>query len=732
MALEAQWENLILLSGIVFLPAMVALGLLLVPKRWTGLIKSLSLAATLLVFLATLYLAYWAGGGGAFGEKATPSGPGKGFPDFVVRLPWTPAFGVEYFLGVDGISLPLVLLTSLLSLLAMLASWKIDRHEKAYCVLFLLLETGLLGVFLALDLFLFYVFWEVTLLPMYFLIGLWGGPRREYAAVKFFLFTLAGSVLMLVAMLMLYFASDLRLLSPGELAACHAGPTWPTPNDVQTESAKPAPFSDRSGESSATFPGKWTPESANRRFSERSENTSAPASEPARHTFNLLALAALGQGRNLKKPPFSDTSSQADRQETQGKTLPPDDAALGLGPLDRPLLWGKSIQWWAFLLLLVGFLVKVPSVPVHTWLPDAHVEAPTPISMLLAGVLLKMGGYGLLRIAYPICPAGAYELAWLVCGLGLVSMIYGAFASLAQKDFKRLVAYSSVSHMGYVLLGLGVWSATAARSYQIDAWLMGASGAMFQMIAHGITSAGMFFLVGVIYDRVHHRQLDQMGGLLHRMPSFGAVSIVIFFGAMGLPGLCGFVGEVLVLLGAWHYSAWMAALGASVVILTAGYILWTIQRVYLGAEYRGPHAEALQPMTRREMAVALPLAVLAVVLGVYPQVVFSYAEPSVRQTIQQLADWTRRHEAARPSAATSENPTVIPAGRLFQGSILQPSATNSENPSPTQNVPFPSNGAESSLGIPTRVRNLWTLNQFPAEKGITLHCRLRRNDYHPL
>jgi len=746
MPSEGSWETAILLSSVVFLPAAAAVGLLIVPKRFAGVIKTISLADTLIVFLATVYLAYWVvrsptvakarteelseeetvlpipvttspptglakratgpaeqtihqikltthpperptGQGkkklgqaedriGQATERTAPREPDHSRPvrgplleqgglGFLVRLPWIPAFGVEYFLGADGISLPLVLLTSLLSLLAMLASWRIDRHEKAYCILFLLLETGLLGVFLALDFFLFYVFWEVTLLPMYFLIGLWGGPRREYAAVKFFLFTLAGSVLMLVAMLMLYFASDVRLLSEQERVACHVGPL---PVVARSE-------------------------------------TAAQANQPI-HTFNLLALAALGQNRGLipeaglplagleagssaaKWPqragaaqmvlPVSPSAGGATGQDPPGQKAAVEAAhsqrAISTGgqpgPLDRPLLWGRSTQWWAFLLLLVGFLVKVPSVPLHTWLPDAHVEAPTPISMLLAGVLLKMGGYGLLRIAYPICPQGGYELAWLVCGLGLVSMIYGALAAMAQKDFKRLVAYSSVSHMGYVVLGLGVWSATAARSYQIDAWLMSANGALFQMIAHGITSAGMFFLVGVIYDRVHHRNLDQMGGLMHRMPIFGALSIVIFFGAMGLPGLCGFVGEVLVLLGAWHYNHWMAALAAMVVILTAGYILWTVQRVYLGAEYRGPHPEALQPMSAREIAVAAPLAVLAVVLGVYPQAVFSAAEPCIRQTIQALADWTRQAEADRPQPVSFDSSETSPETRpRSQGQI---------------------------------------------------------------
>ncbi len=240
-----------------------------------------------------------------------------------------------------------------------------------------------------------------------------------------------------------------------------------------------------------------------------------------------------------------------------------------------------------------------------------------------------MGGYGVLRICYPICPEAGYQLAWLVCALGTLSMVYGALAAMAQKDFKRLVAYSSVSHMGYVLLGIGAWSAVAGTGYKTDFWNMGMNGAMFQMIAHGISSAGMFFLVGVVYDRVHHRDLDQFGGLFARMPVYSGISMVIFFAALGLPGLCGFIGEFFVVLGAWSYSKALAVVAASVVILTAGYILWTIQRVYLGPEYKGPHAEALSPMSRREVAIAAPLVALAVLLGVYPQALFKYTTPTV-------------------------------------------------------------------------------------------------------
>lgn len=555
----------VLLSLIVFLPAAGALAIACMSKEREEFIKLFSLVITVAVFLLTAWLAI-----PSSGPDASTFVIGQAAMQQAFSLPWIPSFHIFYAMGIDGISFPLVILTSFLSMLSMGASWNITKHVKAYCVLFLLLETGMLGVFMALDFFLFYVFWEVMLLPMYFLIGVWGGPRREYAAIKFFLFTLVGSVLMLVAMLALYFSSDLTRLSPNQLKAAHV---------------------------------------AKQELSEVSNAQRVQGFRPPVHTFNMLALSEMGQMKN--------------------------------SPFDRELFAGKSVQWWAFLLLLVGFIIKVPSVPVHTWLPDAHVEAPTPISMILAGVLLKMGGYGILRFCYPMCPAAGYELAWLVCGLGVVSMVYGAFAAMAQKDFKRLVAYSSVSHMGYVLLGIGVWTATASTDYSADYWMWGMNGAMFQMIAHGLSSAGMFFMVGVIYDRVHHRDLDQFGGLFGRMPVYSGLAMGIFFAALGLPGLCGFIGEFFVVLSVWTYSKALAVVAASVVILTAGYILWTIQRVYLGPEYKGPHSEALAPATPREVAIAAPLLAFAILFGVFPQILFSYMSPTVNKTAESLATWTR-------------------------------------------------------------------------------------------
>ena len=299
--------------------------------------------------------------------------------------------------------------------------------------------------------------------------------------------------------------------------------------------------------------------------------------------------------------------------------------------------------------MFIGFVIKLPAVPVHTWLPDAHVEAPTPISMILAGVLLKMGGYGVLRFCYPICPDAAYELAWLVCGVGTREHGLWRVRRLGPKRFQTPRGLQFGEPHGLRAAWASARGARmAGNNYNPDYWQMGMNGAMFQMIAHGLSSAGMFFMVGVIYDRVHHRNLDQFGGLFAKMPLYSGLSMGIFFAALGLPGLCGFIGEVFVVLGAWNYSTVLAVVAASVVVLTAGYILWTIQRVYLGPEYKGPHGEAITPITFRETAIAVPLLVLAIVFGVYPKAMFDYMSPSVNKTVNVAGRLDERHDKQKP------------------------------------------------------------------------------------
>jgi NADH-quinone oxidoreductase subunit M len=574
-------DNL-LLTSLWLVPLIGMVSVLLVPKAAERFIKWVALGFTSLTFAITLAaLALFLSAGitdKPLTERVTHNAlvndssgdavlvdESGGESDLVVRRAWIPYFNIQYYLGLDGISLSLVVLTGFVAVLACLASWNIEKQVKGYYALYLLLCTSMIGVFISLDLFLFYVFFEVMLLPMYFLIAIWGGPRREYAAIKFLLYTLFGSVFILVAILILYF--------------------W---------------------QSSVNIP------------------------DFTGHSFDIVKLTTIA----------SETS-----------------------------YYPRSIQWWVFILFFIGFIVKLPSFPFHTWLPDAHVEAPTPISMILAGILLKIGGYGLIRLAWPLAPAGAYDWSIWVAILGVFSILYGALVAMAQTDFKKLVAYSSVSHMGYVTLGMAVMGIFAADGSRLDPryYAYGVNGAMYMMLAHGITSVGMFFLVGVIYDRAHTRDLNKLGGLANIMPLYGAMSYIIFFGSMGLPGLCGFVAEVFVVLSAFNYSPILAVLAAAAVILTAGYILWTIQRVFLG---RSETWKSLPDMDLREIGIAVPLVVLTIAMGIFPHgLVLSWMSPSVDKLVQGIvtarelnAVRTTRPIAAVPPLRSNSAPTDVAQG----------------------------------------------------------------------
>jgi NADH-quinone oxidoreductase subunit M len=489
-----------LLSTIVFLPLLGAILVLLAggrgdnPER-EGTVRFVALAVSLVEFAATLYL--WL----AFNA-------GSADYQFVERHAWLPQFGITYHLGVDGISLFLIVLTGFLTPLALLSSWAgVHKNVKLFSFFMLALETAMIGVFVSVDLFLFYLFWDAMLIPMYFLIGIWGYERRIYAAVKFILYTMAGSVLMLIAIIGLSWANQ------------------------------------------------------------------AATGQPS---FDLLDLYKLH------------------------------------------LSW--PMEKWFFLAFALAFLIKVPLFPFHTWLPDAHVEAPTAGSVILAGVMLKMGTYGLLRFAFPLFPSAAAQYAWWIGLFAVIGIVYGALVAMVQPDMKKLVAYSSVSHLGVVVLGLCAFNVN------------GVQGALYQMLNHGVSTGGLFMIVGMLSDRRHTRLIAEFGGLKAVMPRLVACSLLITLASIAMPGMNGFIGEFLILLGAFRQFPWLTAVGATGVILSAVYMLWMFQRVNYG-EVTNPKNRTLPDLSAREWAMMIPTVAMCIFMGVAPAIFLRPMEPAVQKVV---------------------------------------------------------------------------------------------------
>ncbi len=494
--------NFPILSYLIFIPLVGFVAVMFLPREKHWLIRWVSTFFTFIPMVLSFWLTYdyyFNYSGSA--AMAYTEGP----------LSWIAPINAFYFLGVDGISVPMLFLTGLLTFLSIIASFNIVNRVKEYFAFFLLLETGMIGVFCALDFFLFYVFWEVMLVPMYFLIGIWGGPRKEYAAIKFFLYTLFGSIFMLVAILILYFTS-----------------------------------------------------------------------EP--HTLNILEL--------IQTAPSTVT---------------------------------HSMQMVCFIFFFVAFAIKVPVWPFHTWLPDAHVEAPTAVSVILAAVLLKMGTYGMLRVSWPMFPEMVRYFHIPIALLGLIAIIYGALVSMAQKDLKKLVAYSSVSHMGFCILALGAYTSVTAIS-----------GCLFQMFSHGLLTGALFLMVGVLYDRAHTREIAAFGGLGAKIPVYTGLMVLFAMGSLGLPGMSGFVSEFMVFVGSFASFNVITALAVLGVVLTAGYMLRMVQRIFLG-EFNAEKWGGLTEMNTREILMVAPLAILTIVIGVYPAPLSNILRATLENLVNVLA-----------------------------------------------------------------------------------------------
>lgn len=546
------------LSILIFLPVLASAIVALIPFS-----QKRARSITLGVGVIQLLICGWL----YFSFTTSDSGYNLSSFSFTQRIDWFQLslgdFGkisADYFVGVDGLGLTMVLLSVIVLLIATISGWNHTDRYRGYFALFLLLNGAIIGCFVALDFLLFYLFFEFMLLPMYFLIGLWGGPKREYASIKFFLYTLLGSILILIVMI----ALNMSVIDPVETAREF--------NLIQSV--------DQYNDQIKT------------QVQSLLTNDLIP-SDKLVHTFSMI---------HMTDPNNIIPGSILDVDVT--KTL-----------------FGYPARFVAFLFIFFGFAIKMPIFPLHTWLPDAHVEAPTAISVVLAGILLKVGGYGLIRAGVLILPDGLIQFSWLLGLLGVVSIIYGAMNALASKDLKRLIAYSSVSHMGFVLLGI------ASLTDE------GLSGAVYQMVSHGLISAALFLIAGVLYDRTHDRMIENYSGLVQKMPKYTVIVVIFFFASLGLPGFSGFIAEVFVLIGAFAsplLPSWMMIVATLGLILGAAYYLWTIQRMFYGPFHsKTGSTNDFMDLTKREMTMFIPLIALTVLLGIFPHFMLDVINNSI-------------------------------------------------------------------------------------------------------
>lgn len=556
-----------LLSILIFCPLLVAVLLLFLPIKNQQVFRYLNLAVCLVQLMVVVLI---------FSQFIPEREKGVMLHQdaayaFSERYDWIDInmgglgkLSIDYFLGIDGFSLAMILLTAIVMTVAAVSSWNIKVNVKGYFALLLLLNASVIGCFVALDLFLFFLFFEFMLLPMYFLIGLWGGPRREYAAIKFFIYTLLGSVFILVVMIGLYMSVIDPKATIIEIGLANHG-------DVITDEMR-----------------------------------------------NLLQVML--ESDQLEMENMVHSFSIPDMMNT-ANFIP----GSILSHLSDFKIFDLPARLLAFLLLMIGFAIKLPAVPFHTWLPDAHVEAPTPVSVILAGVLLKIGAYGMIRIAYGIFPEGGIYFAWWIGLFGLIAIVYAALNALAMPDIKKMIAYSSVSHMGFVLLGLA--SITTE----------GVSGSVYQLFSHGIISTILFLIAGVLYDRTGDRMIENYRGLASIMPYFTVVVVIGFFASLGLPGFSGFIAEILVLLGAFSASVndvlpvWMAILATVGLLLGATYYLWALQRMFFGKfwVFQPKWEEKLLDLTPREYLMFVPCVIITIIMGIFPHLFLDVVGPSV-------------------------------------------------------------------------------------------------------